>query len=241
MVILGQIQKWVYAWVLFAVICSCGDKEPAAMDPPKMNDPEVEVPQAIKYLALGDSYTIGQGVTAPERWPNQLVDELEQNDYEVPLLKIIAQTGWTTSSLINAIESEELEDFDLVSLLIGVNNQYQSKPFERFEMEFGVLLDKAISIAGSLERVFVVSIPDYGVTPFGANNSQQIAEELDEYNAHMAEVCLAQNIPFIDITEISRLLGDGEGALSDNLHPSGMQYGQWVDKMLPVVLDILEE
>ena len=224
---------------LFALLLtsSCTSQQDTSDDQviETMSDP-------VRFLALGDSYTIGQGVEEDQRWPVQLGEQLKENDFEVPVVNIIAQTGWTTNNLINAIENTELEDYNLVSLLIGVNNQFQSLPFEIFESEFDALLTIAINIAGSQEKVFVVSIPDYGVTPFGSGNSQTIAEELDAYNSYMALRCDDLEIPFINITEISRTLGDSPGALApDNLHPSGSQYAAWTDEILPIVLQILEE
>ena len=195
----------------------------------------------IKYLALGDSYTIGQGIALVESWPLQLGGKLIENSFSVDKNDIIAQTGWETTDLLNALADSSLEDYNLVSLLIGVNNQFSNRPFETYTTEFDLLLDQAIGLAGT-DRVFVVSIPDYGVTPFGSNNSENIAFELDEYNAYAAAKCQTLNIPFVNITEISRQLGDSNGALaSDNLHPSGTQYGKWVEEMLPIVLKILEE
>jgi len=195
----------------------------------------------IKYLALGDSYTIGQGIALAESWPMQLAGKLVENSFSVDKNDIIAQTGWETTDLLNALADSSLEDYNLVSLLIGVNNQFSNRPFETYTTELDLLLDQAIGLAGS-DRVFVVSIPDYGVTPFGSNNSENIAFELDEYNAYAAAKCQTLNIPFVNITEISRQLGDSNGALaSDNLHPSGTQYGKWVEEMLPIVLNLLEE
>ena len=122
-----------------------------------------------------------------------------------------------------------------------MNNQFSNRPFETYTTEFDLLLDQAIKLVG-VNRTFVISIPDYGVTPFGSNNSANIAIELDEYNAYAASKCQTLNIPFINITEISRQLGDTNGALAtDSLHPSGMQYGKWVEEMLPVVLEMLDE
>lgn len=218
----------------FSISCSPSDDTPVMAPPDTLNP--------IRYIALGDSYTIGQGVEESDRWPNQLVDELESNSINVEKSEIIAQTGWRTSNLINAIEDSKPQHYNLVSLLIGVNNQFNNQDFDVFKAEFNILLQSAISIAGGEDRVFVVSIPDYGVTPFGQSfrNPEVIAEELDMYNAYMNERCQQLNIPFINITEISRSLGDSEGALAtDNLHPSGMQYALWVDKILPVVLEMV--
>lgn len=195
----------------------------------------------VKYLALGDSYTIGQGVDLAESWPIQLGAKLIENSFSVDKNDIIAQTGWETTDLLNALADSSLEDYNLVSLLIGVNNQFSNRPFETYTTEFDLLLNQAIELVG-VNRTFVVSIPDYGVTPFGSNNSENIASELDEYNAYAASKCQTLNIPFINITEISRQLGDNNGALAaDNLHPSGTQYGKWVEEILPVVLEILEK
>jgi acyl-CoA thioesterase-1 len=212
---------------------ACENQEELAVDPP------------IHYLALGDSYTIGQGVGERERWPNQLSVKLRENAYEVADTKIIARTGWTTGELLNALAEEEdttLEGYNLVSLLIGVNNQYRKQAFEIFRVEFDSLLNLSIAYGGSQERVFVLSIPDYGVTPFGSSNRDQIAQEIDMYNDYIRQRCVELAIPFVDVTGISRQLGDSPGALApDNLHPSGNQYTQWVEAALPVVLGILAE
>jgi lysophospholipase L1-like esterase len=196
--------------------------------------------QPLHYLALGDSYTIGQGVEESERWPNLLSEMLAQNGVEIAETKIIAQTGWKTSNLIQAIADSDLTNFNLVSLLIGVNNQFSGQSFEIFTSEFDSLLSISIDLAGNKEKVFVVSIPDYGVTPFGNANSENIAQEIDMYNSYIKQKCNEQNILFIDITEISRQLGALPGSLApDNLHPSGNQYSLWVDEIFPKVNELL--
>ena len=197
--------------------------------------------EPIQYLALGDSYTIGQGVDILDRWPNQLSSKLEQDGYTIEKTDIIAQTGWKTSDLLNAIEDSSLENYNLMSLLIGVNNQFSGIPFEIYANEFDELINQMIDAVGS-NRIFVVSIPDYGETPFGSNNSETIAQELDDYNEYARSRCQALNIPYINITEISRILGASDGALaSDNLHPSGIQYAEWVEKIGPAVIEIIGE
>lgn len=219
-------------------ILSCSSQE----ETPILNPGEESEMDQINYLALGDSYTIGEGVNEDQRWPIQLGELLKPMDYKFGKLDIIAKTGWTTSNLLEAIEMNPTNDYNLVSLLIGVNNQYQNKPFELFETEFDVLLDKCIEIAGDENRIFVVSIPDYGVTPFGSSNSEKIGLEIDMYNQFMADRCEVYQIPFIDITKISRDLGAGEGALApDNLHPSGTQYSAWANEILPIVVEILNK
>jgi len=197
----------------------------------------------VSFLALGDSYTIGQGVDESERWPNQLRFKLDHNDFKIEDTKIIAQTGWTTRGLLDAITISDLKKYNLISLLIGVNNQFQNQSFDLFKTEFDELLNIAITLSGEQKKVFVVSIPDYGVTPFGvAYGSKEIAEAIDTYNDYIAEKCNESDILFIDITEISRELGAMPGALaSDMLHPSGEQYKKWADKILPKVIELLSK
>jgi lysophospholipase L1-like esterase len=199
---------------------------------------------SIRYLALGDSYTIGSGVSETDRWPVQLSQRIEQEASLVTEVDIIAQTGWTTSQLLGAIKSYNIDsgDYNLVSLLIGVNNQYLNIPFALYENEFDSLLQTAINIAGDSGNVFVVSIPDYGVTPFGSGESESIAREIDEYNRYAKSRCEDAEITFIDITSISRELGASSGALvGDGLHPSGYQYSLWTDRILPRVLALIKE
>lgn len=228
---------------LFFIFGCENSVEEIDFDEVEVNDPN-PADTSIQYLALGDSYTIGQGVTESERWPVQLSQRIEEETGFLVKWEIIAQTGWTTSNLLSAIDSYQLDSaqYNLVSLLIGVNNQFQGKPFSLYETEFDSLLHFAIEIAGEKGKVFVVSIPDYGVTPFGSSNSEKIAREIDEYNEYAKSVCNDAGIPFIDITSISRELGSSTGALaSDNLHPSGYQYSIWTDRILQKVLELIEE
>ncbi len=242
-----KIATTILTAILFSFLLpfsSCSESEDIMNDPVDIEEEPTDTMEvdtnAISYLALGDSYTIGQSVDQNMRWPVQLAQKLKENDIIVEPLNIIAQTGWTTSKLLEAIYDIEPDQHDLVSLLIGVNNQYQGQPFEIFQVEFDSLLNLSIQLAGNIERVFVVSIPDYGVTPFGTINSEQIAEELDMYNDYMQQKCMTLEIPFINITDLSRQLGDSPGALAvDNLHPSGSQYTEWVNLILPVVIDML--
>lgn len=225
--------------LLVFLICSCSPGEEIEIEP---NPPIVEMDRdSISYLALGDSYTIGQGVSPSDRWPLQLREVLNDQERVITPVDIIARTGWTTRNLLTAIDQAKPEPHDLVSLLIGVNNQFQNRPFEEFKVEFDTLLDISISIAGTKDRVFVVSIPDYGVTPFGKSNQASIAAELDTYNAFMDQQCQQQGIPFINITDISRSLGNGPEALApDDLHPSAEQYKAWVNRIRPVVEALLK-
>ncbi|WP_299608927.1 SGNH/GDSL hydrolase family protein [uncultured Aquimarina sp.] len=234
------MNKNILSLLLFVLIFSCSSDETFQITIEEEEQPE-EI-QRFSFLALGDSYTIGQGVTESESWPFQLQNVLTSETQQIKEVKVIAQTGWTTSNLLSAIETQDPGNYDIVSLLIGVNNQFQRIDFTVFESEFNLLLNKAISLAnGNKKKVFVVSIPDYGVTPFGSNNSDVIAEEIDMYNTYIQQQCEAQEIPFIDITSISRNLGASVGALAtDNLHPSANQYRLWVEEILPVVQGILE-
>lgn len=195
---------------------------------------------SISYLALGDSYTIGESVAEDDRWPVQLSDSLANRGFEVQSPRIIAKTGWTTGDLLDAInEADPKTNYDLVSLLIGVNNQYQGSDFSRFETEFEELLKQAISFAnGKAENVFVVSIPDYGVTPFGQEkNPPKIAKELHRYNEMAQMTSKKYEVSFINITPISEnAIDDSTLTASDGLHPSGTMYQQWVSKMLPSIL-----
>jgi acyl-CoA thioesterase I len=194
-----------------------------------------------KYLALGDSYTFGQNVCETCRFPEQLKDSIGQylNDGDTFQIKLIAQTGWTTANLNTAISSESLpNDYDLVTLLIGVNNQYQNIPFSVYEQEFVALVNTAITKGkGDKNNLIVVSIPDYAFTPFGqgSSNPSNISSQLDTYNAFAENYCLANNITFINITDITRLgLEQPELVANDGLHPSTIAYSKFVERILPV-------
>lgn len=196
-----------------------------------------------KILSLGDSYTIGQSVCETCRFPEQLKDSLANNiENSVFDLQIIAQTGWTTTSLINAINTNNpSSDFDLVTLLIGVNNQFQGRPFSLYEEEFPELVNTAIEKAsGDIDNVIVVSIPDYAYTPFG-NGNASISQEIDEYNDYAKDYCTLNSISYVYITDITRYgLVNPELVASDNLHPSELAYSKFVERILPVALEKLQ-
>lgn len=186
------------------------------------------------FLALGDSYTIGESVNENERWPMQLSAKLLEDTIHLKPT-IVATTGWTTDELMSGIVKADVSDtYDLVSLLIGVNNQYRGYDEDQYEKEFKLLLDEAIKFAnGNNHHVFVVSIPDYGSTPFAKEkglDAATIAHELDSYNAIAQKIATLRDITYIDITEISRST-DTDMTASDGLHPSGKMYGLWVEKM----------
>lgn len=188
----------------------------------------------ISYLALGDSYTIGESVNETERYPEQIAKMWSTKTKKVNTT-IVATTGWRTDDLIEGIEHTELEPmYDIVSLLIGVNNQYQGRAFEQYKSEFPKLLSKAINLAcDDTSHVFVVSIPDYFFTPFGQEKgTDQISTELDQYNAFAREICRTWNVAFIDITPISRKgIQKHHLVASDGLHPSGEQYKLWAQEI----------
>jgi lysophospholipase L1-like esterase len=189
---------------------------------------------AIKFLALGDSYTIGESVKVEDRWPEQLATELRKNGYSVEKPRIIATTGWRTDQLKNAIADANLSpEYNLVSLLIGVNNQYQGKSLAHYAPEFEELLSTAIRLAGGKkENVFVVSIPDYGFTPFGKNKQEQISKALDAFNAINKKIAGDAGVRYINITDISRQgLAQSGLVAEDGLHPSGKMYTRWVEKI----------
>jgi len=204
------------------------------------------LPQAqLTYLALGDSYTIGEGIEESGRWPVQLAHGLREAGIAIADPRIIATTGWTTDELSAAMDAAEpLGEWDFVSLLIGVNNQYRGRDVDDYLGEFTRLLQRAIALANArADRVMVLSIPDWGVTTFArasGRNLQQIADELDAYNAAAREVCAAHSVAFVDITGISRDGGGAAGMLAeDGLHPSAGMYSRWTDDALPVAMRLL--
>lgn len=196
---------------------------------------KLTIASPIKFLALGDSYTIGESVPQNERWPVQLANELRNRHIKCSDPKIIATTGWRTDQLKAAMDKANLKpEYTLVSLLIGVNNQYQGKTPESYAPEFEELLKMAIALAGGEKsRVFVVSIPDYGYTPFGKSKQPAITEGIDAYNAVNERITNQFGIAYFNITPISRK-GFEDPALvaGDGLHPSGKMYKQWVDLIL---------
>lgn len=197
----------------------------------------------LRYLALGDSYTIGESVSAKSRWPNQLVDRLREEGVQAEVT-IIARTGWTVDELWDGIQSNPPEGtYDLVTLLIGVNDQYRGYPVGEYRERFRFLLEKAVLYAGGHpDKVIVLSIPDWGFTPFAAakGDIEPISQEIDTFNAVNLEETKAIGAHYVDVTIISRMaLDDFELIAGDRLHPSGKMYTMWVDKVLPVALEVL--
>ena len=204
-----------------------------------------EASSELRFLALGDSYTIGESVAVEQRWPIQLQAALASKNIIVAEPRIIAQTGWTTDELNTAIERAVPEGpYDLVSLLIGVNNQYRGYSSDAYREEFIELLETAISFTGGDEqRVIVLSIPDWGVTPFAdGRDEQEIASEIDLFNAIAQAETNRLGAHYIDITPTSRLASEQPDLIAaDGLHPSGIMYAQWVELALPIACNILSQ
>lgn len=197
-----------------------------------------------RFLALGDSYTIGESVDPGERWPVQLAGMLRKRGIAVAEPEIVATTGWSTDELAAAVaEHKPHGPFELVSLLIGVNNQYRGRPLEEYRQQFRGLLDQAIAFAGHEPgRVLVLSIPDWGVTPFAeGRDREQIAREIDAFNRVNREAAAGSGARYVNVTRVSRMAASDPGLVAgDGLHPSGQMYSAWAELVLPEALAALE-
>ncbi|WP_460470477.1 SGNH/GDSL hydrolase family protein [Emticicia fontis] len=195
------------------------------------------------FLALGDSYTIGESVLEKDRWSMYLIDMLK-DEFTITKHDIIARTGWTTEELTQAIaDSKNTNQYDMVSLLIGVNNQYRGQSIEKYRTEFRELLQISARFAhGDYKKVFVLSIPDYGITPFAASrDTKKIAKEIDEFNAVAKDECRKVGVPFLDITTITREHTDAAYIASDQLHFSGKMHELWATKARDTARIILRQ
>lgn len=206
----------------------------------------VKIPQGrltVNFLSLGDSYTIGESVPEADRWSVQLAGMLRKEGVDITNPDIIARTGWTTAELQEAIKaSGNQKTYGLVSLQIGVNNQYRGQPQDRYRTEFRELLQTAIHFAGGQPgHVFVLSIPDWGLSPYAQGRNQpQIARDIDAFNAIAQQECKTAGIAFVDITPLTRkAAGDNTQFASDGLHYSGRQMAQWAAATLPVTKRLL--
>jgi len=199
---------------------------------------------ALRFLALGDSYTIGEGVAPDERWPLQLVARLRAEGIGIGEPRIVATTGWTTDELSAAMETADFTPpYALVTLLIGVNDQYRGRGVDEYRAQFRDLLQRAIQLAGGIAaHVIVASIPDWGVTPFAAREGRDaaaVAREIDAFNAIASAEAAGAGAARIDITAISRAPESRQELVGDGLHPSGAQYARWVEAVLPLARVIL--
>ena len=232
------MKRIIFTVILLTIIISGCNSEEA-------EDLIIMPQESLSYLALGDSYTIGQGVPVEDRYPVQLQDSLKKAGIPLDSLLIIARTGWTTNELSNGIDNTEVfPPYDLVTLLIGVNNQFRGRSLENYREEFVILLNRAIEFAGNdKSRVVVLSIPDWGVTPFAqGRDREKIAQEIDAFNEVNREESEKAEVAWIDVTAISRKAAERPELLAgDGLHPSGIIYKLWVDELFPVVRKILTE
>ncbi len=196
------------------------------------------------YLALGDSYTIGESVSEQESYPLQTTKLLRLKSIDISNPEIIAKTGWTTTDLIHALDDINPKNtYSVVSLLIGVNNQYQHKSLSNYKIEFLELLNRSIAYArGNKAHVFVLSIPDYSVTPFAANlDTAAISRDIEAFNNANKIIALAAGVHYLDITSISRKAkNDLSFTANDGLHPSGHQYSQWSNLLAPLIQEELQ-
>jgi len=199
----------------------------------------------IRYLALGDSYTIGENVKPRQSIPYQLSSKLRKNGYNMKDPVIIAKTGWTTGNLLSGIESYSPKlKFDVETLLIGVNNQFQGRSIEQYRSEFKIILNKAIKFAdNSNKNVIVFSIPDWGVTPFADRlDRKMVSQEIDKFNEVNQQESKKAGVHYIDVTGISRKAAiDPTLLAADGLHPSGKMYKKWVDIAYPIVIKMLSD
>lgn len=225
------------ALLVVLALAACADRQAQLEDHPA--DP------SAAYLALGDSYTIGEGVAPNERFPAQLVTLLRTRGENVAEPTVVATTGWTTDELLEAVAERDLQpEYDLVTLLIGVNDQYRGTSAETYAARFPVALGKAIELGrGDPENVVVLSIPDWGVSRFASEHGREptrIARELDAYNEIARAITEARGAAWIDVTRFSREATDPSMFAADGLHPSAMAYGEWARLALPAARAALD-
>lgn len=199
----------------------------------------------MRFLALGDSYTNGEGVAEEERWPSQLVALLGQQDIHLTDVQIVAQTAWTADELADAIDQTKPKGpFDVVTLMVGVNDQYRNRPVASFAPEFEQLLARAVGFAGRRpSRVIAISIPDWGATPFAEGRDRvRIAREIEAYNERARELAARAGVIWVDVTTETRAMQlDPSLVTADGLHPSGAMYARWAALLAPIVRGALSE
>lgn len=200
--------------------------------------PEADRPSPARLLALGDSYTIGESVAVDERWPVRLTDMLNARGVGMAPPTIVARTGWTTDELSAGIDAAPLAGpYDLVTLLVGVNDQYRGRDINEFRRNFHALLERALTFtAHRADRVIVVSIPDWGVTPFARDRDRsRVTEDIDRFNGVVRDEAERAGARYVDVTPVSRR-ASSEPALvaGDGLHPSAAMYAEWARLALPI-------
>lgn len=239
MATLTRMPGFCFVLSVAVALCACADEERMLAATTEAVDPA-----PVRILALGDSYTVGEDVPERDSWPSQLVRALAAAGVETAEKRLIARTGWTTTDLIDTLAATEDLDppWSIVTLLIGVNNQFGGMSSEAYGVEFDRLLACAIGLAGDEPlSVVVISLPDYGATPVGALfGAETIAREIDEYNSVNFALAQQAGTRYVDVTAISRLAADERGLVaSDGLHPSGRMYALWVEVILPAALDAI--
>jgi len=247
--------KRLYPLFVFLLLTACANTTPTLVATPKpliVSTQEATDMSKFRYLALGDSYTVGERVPAKDRWVTQLVELVEASPQFTEVggtkgsidLTLIAQTGWTVDELWQGIQANPPEGtYDLVTLLIGVNDQYRGYSVDGYREDFRFMLGKAIEYAGGdPAHVIVLSIPDWGFTPFAASQDiEPISLQIDEFNAVNLEETQSVGARYVDVTIISRMgLDDFDLIAADRLHPSGKMYTLWAEKVLPIALEILK-
>lgn len=241
-----MFQKTITHHILLVLLLTLGSSCVTEDQDNDILNPGMEEKPAFSYLALGDSYTKGEGITADGSFPRQLEKRLINAGYvREQDVRIIAQTGWTCDNLYRSLQAAGIGNntYRLVTLLAGVNDQYQRIPIQFYPERFGLLVDEAIRISGSKDRVVILSIPDYSVTPFAkGSNTEKIAMELRQYNEINRSIAETRGIKYVDITVISLKAKDDLSYLaSDKLHPSQKMYEEWVTAMWDIVRDALKQ
>ena len=236
------MEKITQFLLLIIIMLSCNSTESKIIISPNPVNNMSENNSKRTFLALGDSYTIGESVDEKDRWSIQLIS-LMKNEFNITKHEIIARTGWTTAELIDVVEAKKLnEQYDMVSLLIGVNNQYRGQSLDTYRVEFRQLLNISTKLSkNDPKKVIVLSVPDWGKTPFAQGKERDnIATEIDAFNLVAKEECTKMNIIFIDITEITRKNIDSSMFASDGLHYSGEMHRLWANQSLQISKNILK-
>lgn len=242
----SKILKIIFVFILFVAcntsinlddeILSDYDSESSIIENQELNS-IISNEDPLTLLALGDSYTIGEGVNEEERWPNQFIKVAYENGIDFLSPRIIAQTGWKTYDLINGINSSNFEKkYDYISLLIGVNNQFNSRSINEFENDLDKLLVKIKNLKKKDASVLVISIPDWGSSPFGIGyDRNQISNDINQFNNSLKKFASINGLKYVDVTEISRrAINEPNLIAGDNLHPSGLMYLEWAKKIFNV-------